>query len=118
MFGRFAHRCALIPGSNKLVITGGYDEYLTEPLKLEDQPIRNSVEIISIEDGSLMHIVSNPMNVARYSHGIGVVTIDDEDRLAVFGGWGDRGIAEDLEVFNFQTQTWEVSDKLDWILNF
>ena len=29
MFGRFAHRCAFIPGSNKLVITGGYDEYLT-----------------------------------------------------------------------------------------
>ena len=66
--------CAIIPNTNKIMISGGY--------KLGAN--LDSTEIIDLEDGSVT--MANPMNSRRSGHGLGVITINGEDRLAVFGG--------------------------------
>ena len=107
MVDRYGHQCAFIPGSNKLMITGGWDEY--KHVRNGD-PMRSSTEIIAIEDGRFIHTMSNSMNIARFHHGIGVITIDDDDKLAVFGG--DLYV-DNLEIFNVQTQKWEITDRMN-----
>ena len=110
MQNRWAHQCAFIPGTNKLMINGGADQHHNR----YEKRLQSSTEIITIfKDGRLEHTMSAPMNVARLGHGIGVITIDDEDKLAVFSGDGIPDIQ--MEVFNTQMQTWEVTDKQDCI---
>ena len=116
MVERWGHQCAFIPGTNKLMISGGWDEY--EDMRNRD-PMRSSTEIITFEDGGFFHTVSNPMNIGRYLHGIGVITIDDEDKLAVFGGELDNWKAiNNLEIFNTQTQKWEITDRMNHKVNY
>ena len=111
---RLGHQCAFIPGSNKLIITGGYDYKRTyRKHNRRVRPFIASTEIIAIDDGSYIHTMSNPLNFARFGHGIGVITIDDEDKLVVFGGVGIPNVLE-MEVFDTQTKMWEVPDKQDW----
>ena len=50
------------------------------------------------------------MNYKRAAHGIGVVTINDEDRLAVFGGLDERNFFDSVELYNTHTEKWEMSD--------
>ena len=66
---RRGHRCAFIPNTNKIMITGGYD-------------MLDSAEILDTEDGSVT--MASPMNTKSFLHGMGVVTINGKDRLAVF----------------------------------
>ena len=68
----------------------------------------NSTEILDTEDGSVT--MASPMNSKRSSHGIGVLTIKGEDRLAVFGGFYGRTILDRIETYNHQTERWETSD--------
>ena len=71
------------------MITGGYDNcYL------------DSTEILDIEDGSVT--MASPMNSKRFDHGMGTVTINGEDRLAVFNSF--------IELYNTQTEQWENTD--------
>ena len=91
--GRGNHRCAFIPNTNKVIITGGYD----------------STEILDTEDGSVT--MASPMNSKRHIHGMGVVTINGEERLAVFGGHFEGGYKLDnVELYNPQTGKWETTD--------
>ena len=46
----------------------------------------------------------------RYHHGMGVVTINGKDRLAVFGGYNGRKNLDSVELYNTQTEKWETSD--------
>ena len=57
------------------MITGGYNDY---------EGYLDSTEILDTEDGSVT--MASPMNSKRGGHGMGVVTINGEERLAVFGG--------------------------------
>ena len=96
--GRYGHGCAMIPNTNKIMITGGfsYARHL------------NSTEIIDMEDGTIA--MGSPMNSKRCHHGIGVVTINNEDRLFVFGGedkW--YGIVASVEVYDVKTERWETT---------
>ena len=51
------------------------------------------------------------MNIRRANHGIGILTINDEDRLAVFGGENAHSNSLDsVEIFNTKSQKWEMSD--------
>ena len=48
------------------------------------------------------------MNCPRKGHGIGVVTINGEDRVAVFGGRNGQGYELDCgELHNTKTEKWE-----------
>ena len=92
------HMCALIPNTNKIMITGGYNNgYL------------DSTEILDTEDGSVTMIAS-PMNSKRDGHGMGVVTINGENKLAVFGGYDGRTQLDSVEVYNTKTEKWEMTD--------
>ena len=104
--GRSGHRCAYVPGTKKIIITGGYDYH-------DDMVLTNSTEILDTENGTVT--VSNPMKVRRADHGIGILTVNDEDRVAVFGGRNFQNASLDsVETFNTKTQKWEMSDiKLD-----
>ena len=41
---------------------------------------------------------------------MGVVTINGEERLAVFGGSNDRTWLDSVELYNTQTEKWENTD--------
>ena len=96
--GRWGHRCAFIPNTNKIMITGGRSN-----LNCLD-----STEILDYEDGSVT--MASTMNSKRFAHGMGVVTINGKDRLAVFGGWDGMNYLDSVELYNTQTEKWETSD--------
>ena len=96
--GRSGHRCAFIPNTNKVMITGGYDAGCW----------LDSTEILDTEDGSVT--MASPMNSKRSSHGMGVVTINGEERLAVFGGHERGTYLNSVELYNTQTEKWENTD--------
>ena len=85
---RVRHKCAFIPNTNQVMITGGHngDVHL------------DSVEILDTEDGSVT--IGSPMNFKRAIHGIGVVTINGEDRLAVVGGYDGKKRLDSIEIYN------------------
>ena len=69
---RFA--CAKIPGTSKIIVTGGYTAIDYE----------SSCEIIDTEKQTVT--MSSSMNYKRCGHGMGIIYVRGEDRLAVFGG--------------------------------
>ena len=97
---RGGHMCALIPNSNKIMITGGkYDS-------------SRSTEIFDTENESIT--LAGEMNFERKDHGIGVLTINDQDRLAVFGGVYDlfgsiKDSLRSVELYDAQNNIWEIS---------
>ena len=93
--GRYGPRCAFIPNTKKVMITGGIDHAPFNP-----------TEILDTEDGSVT--MASPMNSKRSYHGMGVLTIKGEDRLAVFEG--SNGRKRIVETYNSQTEKWEASD--------
>ena len=95
--GRRSHRCAFIPNTNKIMITDGYHNSCLD-----------SVEILDIKDGKV--IMASPMNCKRVGHGTGVVTINGEDRLVVFGGSDGRNSLDSVELYNTHTEKWEMAD--------
>ena len=103
IYGRYGHRCAFIPGTKKIIITGGCNlEYSS----------MSSTEIFDTENYSII-MAQNQMSMGRSHHGIGIITINDEERLAVFGGIDIRcgtGPLDSVEIYNANTQKWEMSD--------
>ena len=103
---RYNLRCAFIPNTKKLMITGGSDVF--------GGGLRDSTEIIDIEDGTIT--MGSPMNSKRANHGMGVVTINNEDRLIVFGGkeffdptdFSNKTV-DTVEVYNTETEKWETT---------
>ena len=99
---RRGQSCAFIPNTNKIMITGGYNgsnvgyEYL------------DSTEILDTEDGTVT--MANPMNTKRTSHGMGVLTINGEERLAVIGGHYGYIDTDIVELYNTQRNEWEIAD--------
>ena len=82
-------RCALIPNTSKIIVTGG----------IFRDDIEDSTEIIDSEDGSV--ILASPMNSKRYNHGIGLLEINGKNRLVVFGG----NDTDTFEFYNAESNT-------------
>ena len=95
---RNLHRCAYIPNTNKIMITGGCNR---------TDGISDSAEIFDTDDGSIT--MASPMNVKRAGHGMGTVTINGDDRLAVFGGEISTTWLDGVELYNTQTQQWDTT---------
>ena len=53
--------------------------------------------------------MASPMNSIRHGNGMGVVTINGKDRLAVFGGHDGRTRLDSVEFYNIKTEKWETS---------
>ena len=43
-------------------------------------------------------------------HGMGVITINGEDQLAVFGGFSGHIWLDSVEVYNIRTEKWDLTD--------
>ena len=98
---RYRHRCAFIPKTNKILVTGGFN-LTTKAL--------DSTEIIDTENGKVT-LTESPLNFKRYGHGIGIVTINEEDRLAIFGGINEYYNSNDsVELYNTKKEKWEKTD--------
>ena len=95
--GRFGHRCAMIPGINKIMISGGHTY---------DGISRTSTEILDPETMSIT--VSSPMNISRAEHGM----VWHGNRLAVFGGYDGSTELGSFELYNTQTKKWELTQEL------
>ena len=54
-------------------------------------------------------MTASPMNVQRFGHGMGIVTINGQDRLAVFGG-RNYDCLDSIELYNIKTEKWELTD--------
>merc|ERR1712012_94943 len=68
----------------------------------------DSTEILDTEDGSVT--MASPMNFKRANHGMGVVTINGEERLAMFGGYDGRYNLDSVELYNNLTEKWKTTD--------
>ena len=86
---------AFIPGTSKIIVTGGISE-------LEHE---RSCEIIDTENGTVT--MASPMNCQRCSHGMGIMKVNGEERLAVFGGFGGGSDFRSIELYNTKTQKWD-----------
>ena len=71
-----------------------------------DVGVLDCTEIIDTENGSIT--MASSMNSNRVDHGMGVVTINGENKLAVFGGWDGRTKLDTVELYNTQTEKWEM----------
>merc|ERR1712107_150342 len=60
------------------------------------------------EDGSVT--MASPMNSKRVDHGLGVVTINSEERLAVFGGSDGNDEINSVELYDTQTGKGETTN--------
>ena len=91
---RFGNNCAINPGTKKVMITG-------------TGGTRGSTEIFDAENESIT--MGSPLNSIKSDHGLGVITINNEDRLVVFGGFGSFGseFYYHVEVYNDSTKEWE-----------
>ena len=97
---RWSQRGELIPYSNKIMITGGFNE--------KDNRLK-STEILDPETGSVT--MASPMNIDRCGHGMGVITINDEERLAVFGGCSlTLKLLDCVELYNPRTRSWDTTN--------
>ena len=99
--GRFGHKCTFIPNTNKILVTGGADEY---------SDLLDSSEILHTED-KIVSMKAGSMNCTRFGHGMGVVTINGDDKLVVFGGRNKNGSVLDcVELYNTKEEKWEKID--------
>ena len=89
--------CSFIPGTHKIIIAGGQDE---------EFDIIDSTEILHVQDdGKIIATKANPMNLKRSNHGIGLLTIQGEERIALIGGSENS-----IETFNSKSGKWELSE--------
>ena len=103
--GRQGPRCAFIPDTNKIIITGGKELWETKHRFLK------SSEMLDIENESIAE--ASPLNTKRYQHGIGILTINDEEKLAVVGGeYCDTrmGFHRSVEIYDKETQMWKLTN--------
>ena len=99
--GRAEHQCILIPGTNKALITGGsyYDEDT------------DSTEILDLKDKSVE--IAAPMNHKRRCHGMGLINVNDRQRITTFGGCNDEeGCLKSVEFYDPLTNNWETSSQV------
>ena len=97
---RYHQKCAFIPHTNKIMLTGG----------IWRGSALDSAEIIDTDDESVT--MASPMKRKRYEHGMGVITINGEDRIAVVGGFDERTNTrlDSVELYNTQKMVWEMAD--------
>ena len=54
--------------------------------------------------------MASPMNTCRSGHGMGVITVNGEDRLAVVGGHFVSSELDSVEIYNTLTEEWETTN--------
>ena len=96
---RYGQKCAYIPNTNKIIITGG---------RGNDVSLLDSSEILDTTDGCIT--MASKLNSKRCNHGMGVITFNGDDKLAAFGGFDGSKELDSVEVYNTKTQKWKTTD--------
>ena len=105
---RMSFACAFIPGTNKILVTGGFAEAITGGFK-NHELYDDTTEIIDTVDGNVA--MGGSLNIGRVGHGMGAIKIDGKERLIVFGGMdGTRNQNSSIELYNAETDQWEMAD--------
>ena len=101
--GRACHKCIVtkIGNSEAILVTGGINDQ-----ELRGCGYETSVEIIDIQTGKVT--LSPPMNIKRVAHGIGTLNINNQPRIAVFGGYNGNHAENTIEIFDPETLKWEI----------
>ena len=107
IIGRYGARCAFIPGTKKILVTGGRFDNFDYNVYSEMEDLQYT-EIIDTTDGRVT--LASPMNFPRYLHGMGVITTNGQDQLSVFGGSYDDIDCNSVELYNAQTCLWETTN--------
>ena len=99
---------AIIEG--KLVITGGMD--CTFPLLALKKPSYDMTEVVDLSTRTSR--IASSLIIPRQNHGMSVMKIGETFKLIAFGGESvdGGGLLDSIEVWNFQTETWEESKTL------
>ena len=104
------NQCMFIPGTNKIMIVGIEQEKCRKCRRTPGVRYSNTL-ILDLNDWSMT--IASPMNIKRDAPGIGIITIDDQDRLAAIGGTTRRDNETcyfmNIELFNSSTGKWEIS---------
>ena len=99
---RWGHNCAFIPGTNKVMITGGGGNY-----GVSVNRGLNSTEILDIETG--IGTLASPMNRRRMFHGMGITMLDGENKLVVFG---DNRSQKAIEFYDTKAKKWKLTNQI------
>ena len=94
-------KCALIPGTTKIIVTGGWNNVNYN---------LNSTEIIDIKNDSVVNAAVMNFKRSRHGIGFGVLTLDNEDKVAVFGGNDGNKYLNSVEAYNQKKQKWDLID--------
>ena len=93
---RYGHSCNINPGTQRILITGGFNGGTLD-----------TTEIIDIPTLSVTNAAQ--MKSKRYEHGMGIMTIDGEEKVVAFGVEFGNGVFVDLfEVYHANTNSWEL----------
>ena len=102
---RRGHRCFFFNG--KIVVTGGFVRESLKSTEIIDVNILKSTEIIGVYQ--IISRTAGDLNTARDSHGMGIVTINGEAKLIVFGGRSRDGLTDSIEEWDDNSETWKMS---------
>ena len=95
IFKRFSDcGCVQIPNTTKIMITGGKDGSI----------YHSSTEIFDTSTRTISYGPS--MNSQRAYHGLGILTILNEDRVVAIGGYTGSQNLDTVEAYNQYTNTW------------
>ena len=72
-----------------------------------------TVEIINTFDGSVT-MLANQLVSRRFGHGIGILRIENQDKIVVFGGTDGTldGDHSSVEIFDNETKEWKLDENI------
>ena len=100
---RYAWRqCLFIPGTNKIIMISG--------TKFEKSNVFSDALILDLNHWSMT--IASPMNTRRADPCIGILTVNEQDRIAAIGGYSRKAEyggypTESIELYDAKTGTWE-----------
>ena len=98
--GRWGHASFIFNG--RIIITGGKNER-------GERGYLNSTEILELKPRKLKE--GGRLNDPRHGHGIGVVNINNAQKLVVFGGWSfNQVLLTSVEAWDDDRECWERTD--------
>ena len=110
---RELHACisTTLDGNEVILVTGGRFS-------------KQIVEIINTFDGSVT-VLANQLVSRRFGHGIGILRIENQDKIVVFGGTDGTldGDHSSVEIFDNETKEWKLDENIKlsearWVLGF
>ena len=105
---RIHHACisTILDGNEVILVTGGTGTGILSGKSPK------SVEIINTQDGKVT-MLSNRMVLPRIGHGIGILKIENQEKIVIFGGTdGENNHYDSVEIFDEKTKDWKLAENM------